>query len=564
MEKFSDYVYEKIDIKKVEKDILDLLLEFEQSNTFEQQVDIINRVNSVRNHFETMHVIVSIRYSINTTDVFYEKENEYMDEISPIYESLINKYYKIIIKSKFRSNLEEKYGKHFFNLIDVNLRTFNDDVIVDLQNENKLNTSYRKLRASAKILFDGKERNLSQMIPFTQSVNRDTRIKAQKLVTKFFEDNENEFDEIYDKLVKLRHKMAIKLGYDNFVKLAYDRLGRTDYDDVMVENYRLQVFNEIVPIYLNLRKNQAKRLKLDSFKYYDEPLNYLSGNAMPKGNSEWILENGKKMYSELSKETNEFFKFMVDRELLDLESKKGKSGGGYCTFINDKKAPFIFSNFNGTSGDIDVLTHEAGHAFQVYMSRNYELPEYTWPTLEACEIHSMSMEFLTWPWMESFFKEDTKKYKHSHLSGALLFIPYGVTVDEFQHYIYKNPNISPNERKKKWREIEKKYMPNKDYGENDFLNNGGFWFRQGHIFTDPFYYIDYTLAQISAFEFFNKANNNRDKTWIDYLELCKAGGSKSFLDLLKVGNLNNPFEDGTIKKIVGPISKWLEENDYKE
>lgn len=564
MEKFSDYVYEKIDIEKMEKDILGLLLEFEQSNTFEQEIDIINRVNSVRNHFETMHVIVSIRYSMNTTDVFYEKENEYMDEISPIYESLINKYYKTIIKSKFRSKLEEKYGKHFFNLIDVNLKTFSDDVIVDLQNENKLNTSYRKLRASAKILFDGEERNLSQMVPFTQSVNRDIRIKSQKLVTKFFIDNEKEFDEIYDKLVKLRHKIAIKLGYDNFIKLAYDRLGRTDYDNVMVENYRLQVFNEIVPIYSNLRKKQAKRLKFDSFMYYDEPLNYLSGNAMPKGNSEWILENGKKMYSELSKETNEFFNFMLDRELLDLESKKGKSGGGYCTFINEKKAPFIFSNFNGTSGDIDVLTHEAGHAFQVYMSRNYELPEYTWPTLEACEIHSMSMEFLTWPWMESFFKEDTKKYKFSHLSGALLFIPYGVTVDEFQHYIYKNPNISPNERKRKWREIEKKYMPNKDYGENDFLNNGGFWFRQGHIFTDPFYYIDYTLAQICAFEFFNKANEDRDKTWSDYLELCKAGGSKSFLDLLKVGNLNNPFEDGTIKKIVRPISKWLEENNYNE
>ncbi|MEA1975799.1 MAG: M3 family oligoendopeptidase, partial [Bacillota bacterium] len=559
-----DYVYEKIDIEKMEKDILGLLLEFEQSNTFEQEIDIINRVNSVRNHFETMHVIVSIRYSMNTTDVFYEKENEYMDEISPIYESLINKYYKTIIKSKFRSKLEEKYGKHFFNLIDVNLKTFSDDVIVDLQNENKLNTSYRKLRASAKILFDGEERNLSQMVPFTQSVNRDIRIKSQKLVTKFFIDNEKEFDEIYDKLVKLRHKIAIKLGYDNFIKLAYDRLGRTDYDNVMVENYRLQVFNEIVPIYSNLRKKQAKRLKFDSFMYYDEPLNYLSGNAMPKGNSEWILENGKKMYSELSKETNEFFNFMLDRELLDLESKKGKSGGGYCTFINEKKAPFIFSNFNGTSGDIDVLTHEAGHAFQVYMSRNYELPEYTWPTLEACEIHSMSMEFLTWPWMESFFKEDTKKYKFSHLSGALLFIPYGVTVDEFQHYIYKNPNISPNERKRKWREIEKKYMPNKDYGENDFLNNGGFWFRQGHIFTDPFYYIDYTLAQICAFEFFNKANEDRDKTWSDYLELCKAGGSKSFLDLLKVGNLNNPFEDGTIKKIVRPISKWLEENNYNE
>jgi M3 family oligoendopeptidase len=524
----------------------------------------MEKINKIRNHFETMHEIVSVRNSIDTTDVFYEKENEFMDEISPMYSSLVNKYYKTIINSKFRNKLEEKWGKHIFNIIELELKTFSDDVICDLQNENKLNSSYRKLRASAKIMFEGKECNLSQMTPFIESENRETRIKAQELVTKFFVENENKFDEIYDKLVKLRHKIAKQLGYDNFIQLGYDRLNRTDYDEIMVANYRKQVLKEIVPLCSNLRNSQMKRLKLDSLKYYDEPLTFLSGNAVPKGNSKWILKNGQKMYSELSDETNEFFEFMINHELLDLESKKGKGGGGYCTFINDKKAPFIFSNFNGTSGDVDVLTHEAGHAFQVYMSRNYKLPEYIWPTLEACEIHSMSMEFLTWPWMEIFFKEDVDKYKYAHLSGALLFIPYGVTVDEFQHFVYANPNITPKERKAKWREIERKYLPNKDYDENDFLNSGGYWYRQGHIFTNPFYYIDYTLAQVCAFEFFEKSRENREKSWNDYLKLCKAGGSKSFLELLKLANLNNPFEDGTIKKIVKPISKWLDENEYMD
>ena len=564
MEKFSEYKYEKIDIEKFKTDFKKLINDFKKAESFKEHDLIMSKINKKRNEFETTHEIVGIRNSIDTTDEFYEKENEFMDEISPVYQGLVIEYYNTVKTSKYRDELEEKWGKQLFNIIELELKTFNDDVLEDLKKENKLNTKYRKLRASAKIMFNGEERNLSQMTPFIESEDRNIRIEAQKAVTNFFEENENGFDMIYDELVHLRDNIAKKLGYENFIKLGYDRLLRSDYDSKMVSNYRKQVYDEIVPIANELRTSQMKRLKLDSLKYYDEPLNFLSGNATPKGNPNWILENGKKMYNELSKETDEFFKFMTDHELMDLESKKGKAGGGYCTFISEKKAPFIFSNFNGTSGDVDVLTHEAGHAFQVYMSRNYEIPEYNWPTLEACEIHSMSMEFLTWPWMENFFKEDVDKYKYAHLSGALLFIPYGVIVDEFQHFVYEFPNATPAERKLKWREIEKKYLPNKDYEDNNFLNNGGYWFRQGHIFTDPFYYIDYTLAQVCAFEFFNKANIDRKSAWSDYLRLCKAGGSMSFTNLIGLANLKNPFEDGTIKKIIKPISKWIKENEYTE
>src|SRR5690554_5695718 len=152
------------------------------------------------------------------------------------------------------------------------------------------------------------------------------------------------------------------------------------------------------------------------------------------------------MYDALSPETSKFFRFMVDKELMDLDSRANKEGGGYCTYIPDHQAPFIFANFNGTSGDVDVLTHEAGHTFQVYSSRHL-IPEYRWPTMESAEIHSMSMEFLAWPWIDKFFKEDTNKYKFDHLSGAIEFLPYGVLVDEFQHEVYENPKLSPKERR---------------------------------------------------------------------------------------------------------------------
>lgn len=246
---------------------------------------------------------------------------------------------------------------------------------------------------------------------------------------------------------------------------------------------------------------------------------------------------------------------------MDLVAKKGKQGGGYCTYISEYGAPFIFSNFNGTSGDIDVLTHEAGHAFQVYESRGFEVPEYGFPTYEACEIHSMSMEFFTWPWMDRFFEDEADKYRFDHLASGLIFIPYGVTVDEFQHFVYENPDATPAERKQAWREIERKYLPHRNYDDNTYLEQGGFWHKQGHIFSSPFYYIDYTLAQICAFQFWKKMHEDRSAAWADYLHLCRQGGSKSFVELVKVAGLISPFEDGCVTSVIGSINAWLDSVD---
>lgn len=561
MIKFKDYEYVRPDLDKIAEQFEGLLSRFENAETFDEQNQIMTEINKIRSNVDTMGNLVYIRHSINTEDEFYAKEQDFLDENMPKYQNIISKYYKALVKSKFREDLERVWGKQLFTLAELQLKTFSEEIMEDLVKENKLVTEYDKLIASAKIDFEGEERNLSQMAPFIQSKDRVMRKRAYEAYTNFFKENESKFDEIYDNLVKVRTAMARKLGFENYVAMGYARMSRSDYDASMVANYRKQVYEDLVPVVVELKDRQRKRLGLNELKYYDEPLEYTTGNATPKGEPEWILENGKKMYKELSKETDEFFTFMVERELLDLVSKKGKMSGGYCTYISDYKSPFIFSNFNGTSGDVDVLTHEAGHAFQVYLSRDYEVPEYGFPTYEACEIHSMSMEFITWPWMELFFKEEVDKYKFSHLSGAVNFIPYGVTVDEFQHFVYENPESTPEERKAKWREIEKKYLPFRDYEDNDFFNRGGYWFRQGHIFASPFYYIDYTLAQVCAFQFWIKINLDRDKAWEDYIRLCKAGGSKSFLELVELANLENPFVDGTIKKVVGPIKEWLDNID---
>lgn len=558
---FNNYKYEHLDLEKIKEEFSELIGSFEKAENVEGQIEAFDKIIKLRNHIETMQTLVSIRHSIDTNDEFYDKENEYMDEISPILFGFTNDFYKALVNSKFKEELIKKYGKLLFDLAENTLKVFSNEIIPDAQEENRLSSKYSKLIASAKIDFDGKELNLSQMVPYTQSKDRNVRIEAAKKVAQFFSENQEEFDNIYDSLVKVRTKMAQKMGYKNYVEFGYKQLSRLEYDAKMVEGYRKQVLENIVPLHTELRKRQEKRLGVEKLRFYDEAIKFNSGNADPHGSPEWILNHGKTMYKELSKETDEFFTFMTENNLLDLLSKKGKMSSGYCTYIPEHKAPFIFANFNGTAHDIDVLTHEAGHAFQVYQSRSFDVPEYLWPTYEACEIHSMSMEFLTWPWMNLFFENDTDKYKFIHLSEALLFIPYGVTVDEFQHWVYENPEVTPQERREKWLEIEKKYLPTRDYGEADELKNGIFWFRQGHIFSSPFYYIDYTLAQVCAFQFWIKSREDREKAWQDYLNLCKLGGSKSFFELMKSANLKNPFEEGTLAAVIPKIKEYLDSVD---
>ncbi|MPQ44679.1 M3 family oligoendopeptidase [Clostridium tarantellae] len=559
--KFKDFVYERPNYEQVSYEINSLIQKLEKEEKWDNAKNIISNINSIRNRVNTMLNIANVRYTINTEDKFYEKEKEFADEIDPLFEELNTNFYKVLITSKHKEKIIKEYGEKIIKAAEFALKGFSNEVIEDMQLENKLSSEYQKLIASAKILFNGEYRTLSELTPFTLSKDRQVRKEALESKYNFYVENEDELDRMFHQLVIVRDRIAKKLGYNNFIELGYIRMERFDYDESMVKKFRDQVKKYIVPINNKLYNRQAKRLGLNNLSYYDEKFEFISGNPTPKGNEQWIINNGIKMYSELSPDTKEFFSFMVENELMDLVSKKGKASGGYCTNFPDYKAPFIFSNFNGTAGDVDVLTHEAGHAFQSYKSNWIEMPECSNPTYESCEIHSMSMEFFTWPWMNLFFEEDTDKYKYYHLGSALKFIPYGITVDEFQHYIYKNPHITPKERKEAWRRIEKKYLPHKNYSECDFLERGNWWLQQLHIFLYPFYYIDYTLAQICALQFWKRDRENHKETWNDYLNLCSIGGTKTFLDLVKYANLKSPFDENCIQDIINDIDKYLSEID---
>ena len=558
---FDEFIYVRPDMAEISKEFENHLSQFEEAADAVGQQHALTGIVKVREEFGSMFNLCYIRHTSNTADPFYEAENGYFDEQSPSFEALNNRFFRALLSSPFRDVLAEKYGRHLFVLADVSLKTFQPSILEDLKQENALSTEYTKIKAQAQVDFEGTSYNLSSLLPIELSDDRNTRKRATIAKWGFYQDNSEAIEDIFDQMVKLRHSIAQKLGFLTFTEVGYARMRRSDYTPDMVAKFRQQVRDHIVPIASALYERQRKRLGIDQLKLYDEDYKFPSGNPKPLGTPEEIVAKAAQMYRELSKDTDAFFTRMQAANLMDLVNRDGKATGGYCTYISKFDAPYIFSNFNGTSGDIDVLTHEAGHAFQVWSSSDFLFEEYHWPTADAAEIHSMSMEFFTWPWMHLFFGDQTNKYHFMHLAGAMQFLPYGVAVDEFQHIVYEKPDMTPAERNAVWLELEKTYLPHRDHKGIEHLDMGRFWHKQSHIFNSPFYYIDYALAQICAFQFWVKDQQDHTKAWSDYVGLCRAGGSQSFLNLVKLANLKSPFEDGCVQSVAGVIQEYLNSVD---
>jgi M3 family oligoendopeptidase len=557
--KYQDFPLNIPNFPKLEKKFNGLLEQFEKAGSALEQKKLMTKIGKFFDEVSTDFTIITTRHSIDTRDETYKKANDVVDQVGPMIQGLGNRYSKAVLASKFRKELETLVGPFLFKKLDLSSKTFDQKILSDLQEENKLTTAYDSIMASAQIEFDGGTYNLSQMGKFAVSKDRDVRKRASKQVELWMADKEKELADIYSQLVTLRSGMAIKLGFKSFTEMAYARMGRTDYTAKDVKSYRDQILESVVPLSNKLTRQQIKRIGVSSPKFYDLAIQFKDGNATPKGTKDDLVKAAQAMYNDMGQEIGEFFQKMVDMNLLDLEAKPGKRGGGYMTYFPRYEMPFVFANFNGTAGDVDVLTHEIGHAFQGYMSRNIKPVENRDPTMEEAEIHSMSMEFFAIPWMDKFFKEDKDKYLFGHLEGAINFLPYGVTVDEFQHWIYENPKATHEQRCAQWREIEKKYTPLKKYEGFPFYEKGTRWMRQGHIYSVPFYYIDYTLAQVVALQFLGLMKKNHAKAWKKYVKVCSMGGKYPFTELLEKAKLKNPFLEGTIKKTFAPVKRILKE-----
>lgn len=561
--KFSTLEYKRPDFKAVEDFAVSVTAAIEKAASYEELKKLMAEVEEQSNHLETMFTIAFIRHTLDTRDEFYEKEEEYLNDTLPTVMPKLLAINEAIMNSPFKEDIIKEYGKQYFVQMELQKKTFCEENIPLMQQEAKLTNEYQKIMATAEIAFDGKTLNLYGIQKYFEHEDREVRKAAVKAYSDFYHGHEARLEEIWSELIQIRNEMGRNLGYENFIPVGYMQQGRTDYGQKEVEAFREQVRTVLVPLCQKLYEAQAARLGVDQLMFYDESRVFLDGNAVPAGDDDFMVEEARKMYHEISPETGEFIDFMIEHELMDLKNKPGKASTGYMTSLLDYKAPFVFSCFNQTIGDMQVLTHELGHAFAGYMAmRSQPISQYYSESTDIAEIHSMSMEQFSYPYAERFFGEQADKFRFAHLQEAVTFVPFGVAVDEFQHICYANPELTPKQRTEEWKKLEEKYMPWRKYDADDFFDRGGWWYHKLHIYLHPLYYINYTLTTMGAMEFKKKEKENHETAWKDYLNLCKCGGSMSYLETLAYANLMNPFEEGSVEKAISVAKEELLSSKY--
>ncbi len=560
--KFSEYPYQRPDIEALKAQMLETAKKIAEAASAQEQIDLYDTYMNGMQEVFTLGSIAYVRNTINTADEFYDKEREFWDEIEPELQEAGQQIDIAMLDSPFRAELEAHYGSLMFTNLEISRRSFKPELIPLMQEASKLETQYQKLYAGLTVEFDGKTMPLPMLGKYKQDPDRAVRRAAYEVEGKAFDEHREELDEIYDKLVKNRNAQGRMLGYENYIQLGYDRLSRNCYGGKELAEFRDQIAHDLVPIIAEVKEAQRKRIGVDRLCIYDDNYRFADGNPNPEGTAEEILAAGKEMYQKLSPETKEFIEFMFDGDLFDVLSREGKAPGGYCTSFETYKAPFIFSNFNGTAADVDVLTHEAGHAFAFFRSMHNPAihPALRSPTIEACECHSMSMEFLTQDFHKNFFGKNTAKYELSHCEESLDFIPYGCMIDEFQHRMYENENLTPDERNAVWQELEKKYRPWLDMDNLPFYSRYSHWQWKLHVYLHPLYYIDYCMAQTIAFQLWTLSLKDRQAAWDKYLAFVDRAGTMTFADLCTSAGLRVPYEKGTIREIGAGIRDWLKEN----
>ena len=502
--------------------------------------------------WQTAEALSYMRYSINTADPFYLGEKEYYDEVGPQAQNYLLEYTKAMLATPFRRELEES-GQIIplvFRSFEVELKAFSPEIVEDLVEENRVVSQYSQLMAGMEFEFRGEKLPRPMLMKYAKSPDRATRKEAYEVLGKTLQAHSAQLDGLFDQLVHIRDRMAKKMGYQNFVELGYHRMGRLCYGPEEVKGFRENVRRDIVPLVARLRTEIAKQLGVDTLMLYDYDLIFPEGDPVPQGGKEAIFAAAKEMYHSMSEETGAFIDFMLATEAFDVESRKNKWGGGYCTSFPAYHQPFILANFNGTAGDVDVVTHEAGHAFADYKTAdNRYVVELGVGGMETAETHSMSMEFFAWPYMDRFFGKDATRYRFMHLLDALSFLPYGTIVDDFQRQVYENPQWTPEERKAAWRQLEADFRPHITFEGIPYLEEGTRWQYQMHIYETPFYYIDYCLAQTAALQFLLEAQKDYKDAFRRYVRFLSQGGEKVFTDLLQEAGLRSPFQAGALQQV---------------
>ena len=556
--KVSELPYKRVTLEEVTSVMEDVLSRIRNAKSTDDILSAREDYLKILLDYTTFTALAYMRYSINTVDEFYVAENAYYDEIGPSVQNYNVQFASALLDSPFRAELEAKLSPVLFQSLEVARKAMSPEIVEDMVEENKLVREYSDLMSGMEFTFRGETMPRAMLMKYAKSEDRETRKECFEVLGRGLEAHQAELDSIYDRMVHVRDRMAKKMGYRNFIELGYHRMGRLCYDEEKVRVFRENILRDVVPVVARLRTENAKRLGIENYMLYDDGVVIPGGDPTPFGKDE-IFAAAREMYHAMGDETAKFIDMMLENDAFDVDSRKNKWGGGYCTEFPKFKQPFILANFNGTAGDVDVVTHEAGHAFNAYLiADNRFALELGCGGMETAETHSMSMEFFAWPYMEKFFGDKAGDYRFMHALESFSFLPYGTMVDAFQHIVYENPDMTPAERDAAWLDLEKQFRPHISAEGIPYLEKGTRWQYQMHIYESPFYYIDYCLAQTAAFCFLLASREDYDDAFARYLRFSRQGGEKVWTDLLEEAGFPSPFTPGALKTLAERVEALLD------
>lgn len=519
--------------------------------------DAVRELQPALIDFFTAEAIARNRHDRKLTDDAWQSETAFFDSAMSQVQAWTQETYAALTASRFAEDLEAELGDGLFREARMLAATVNDRMIADLGEENRLESAYVEKISEISVKLNGNSYTLTELEPYLQSSDKQMRRASHRALCRAYEENHEWLDACFDQLVNVRRRMSRKLGYESFTELGYKRMNRIDYGRTEIELFRQMVLKYIVPVCSEIRRLQRSRLETLQLNYWDLPVLLPGGNPTPVVPRNRFVELVGKQISELLEES-EWLSQLADCGYIDLEARPAKAGGGYCETLYKYGVPVIFTNATNTADDIVTLIHEAGHAYAALSSMpGMRVIEDQRPSMDVCEIHSTALEFLTMPLLESVFGSETETASMIHLTESLLFLPYACLVDHFQHEIYDHPELTAPERHALWRSLEKAYQPDIDYGDDEWFESGGSWQKKEHIYTAPFYYIDYALASMAALDLWQTANKDREKAVKRYKRLCGRGNRGTLLQQLGESGIASPFDEGTFKRLVYAVCDYL-------
>ncbi len=553
MTTFNEYPYKRIDFDDLSKRFIYHTNKLAKAGSFSSAYYELVETDYLQKVFITYAGISEVGYTNNSYDELYAEEEKFFNKIKPRFDLLVQKRDDVLLGSPFKEEFKKLIGEEFFASASLKKRTVSESVLELMEADNKLSQEYSDIRSRLSIKDDGQVLTMPEINKKTQSEDRNVRKKYDTLLQKMMMKASKDYDRIYHEMVKIRTKIAEKTGFESYTDYCFHKHGRTSYGRKELEIFADNVEKYIVPVALRMFEEQEKRLGHE-IKNYDESTLFTDRKVRIKKDP---LESFTKIFSKLSPETKVFFDELMEKEFFNIELRKGKTNGAYSLYIPLCNMPYIFQTYNETEGAVQTFAHECGHGLHAYMHRGDVIHGVSIETADISETHSMSMEYFVWQDIEEIITENVEVYKYRQLRDSLAFIPYGTAVDMFQTRVYDNPDMTPDERRKLWQELEKRFLPWKNYEKDLFYWQGRRWQNQMHVMKWPFYYIDYVLAQVCALQYFLLNEEDHEKAWNSYIKFIKDSGKYSFVDSIKKAGLSSPFDDNLLEEISEKIDAYI-------